>query len=180
MDQPAATQIITYLEQHQRPHLHVTPPHRAAMLLHVEDITVSFSRFLYATVGEPWGWWERSTLDDDELLEILHDPLVEIAVLYVGGVPAGYFELDRRVEGAVEIAYLGLVPEFIGRGLGKWLVSLAVEAAWSHEPERVWVHTSDWDHPRALLTYQWAGFEVFQMERRTVPDPRASADGPGE
>lgn len=172
VDEPTITQIVTYLEQRHRPHLHVTPPHRAAMLLHVEDMTVSFYRYLYRAVGEPWLWWIRNELADEELRDIIGNPLVEIAVLYVGGVPAGFFELDRRVENEVKIVYLGLLPEFIGRGLGKWLMSLAVDAAWSHEPERVWLHTCDWDHPRALLTYQWAGFDVYDMERHTVRDPR--------
>ncbi|MDX1689487.1 MAG: GNAT family N-acetyltransferase [Acidimicrobiia bacterium] len=170
-------QIITFLEQRQRPQLRVAPPHRAAMLLHAEEMTAGFYRYLYRAVGASWRWWERAVLDDEELLDIVTDPLVEIAVLYVGGIPAGYFELDRRVEGEVEIAYLGLVPEFIGRGLGTWLVALAVDAAWSHEPERVWVHTCDWDHPRALLTYQRAGFRPYDTKRVTVDPARLEEAG---
>jgi len=174
MEEPTITQIVTYLEQRQRPSLHVTPPHRAAMLLRAEDMTVSFYRYLYRTVGEPWLWWVRTDMSDGDLLDIIDHPEVEISVLYMGGVPAGFFELDLRVEGEVELSLLGLVPEFIGRGLGKWLLSLAIEAAWSHEPDRVWVHTCDWDHPRALLIYQWAGFAPYDTKRFTVSDPRVS------
>jgi GNAT superfamily N-acetyltransferase len=172
--EPTITQIVTYLEQRHRPPLHPTPPHRAAMLLFAEDMTPAFYRFLYGSVGGPWLWWERTRLDDEELMEIVGHPDVEVFVLYVGGVPAGYFELDCRQQAEVEIAYLGLVPEFIGRGLGSWLLSLSIEAAWAHEPERVWVHTCDWDHPRALLTYQKAGFEPYDTQRITIPDPRVS------
>ena len=172
MDEPTITQIVTYLEQRHRPGHRVTPPHRAAMLLQADEITVSFYRYLYDAVGSPWLWWERKALGDEELLAIIEDPLVEISVLYMGGVPAGYFELDRRIEDEIEIAYLGLVPEFIGRGLGTWLLHLAIDAAWSHEPQRVWVHTCDWDHPRALLTYQKAGFVPYDTKRITIADPR--------
>ncbi len=171
-DEPTITQIVTYLEQRSRPHLHAVPPQRAAMLLQTEDITTSFYRYLYETVGEPWLWWERTAMSDEDLQEIIGDPLVEVWVLYVGGVPAGFFELDLRIPGDVEIAYLGLVPEFIGRGLGKFFLTAAVDAAWSHEPERVWVHTCDWDHPRALLSYQWAGFTPYETREVTVGDPR--------
>ena len=44
---------------------------------------------------------------------------------------AGYYELRRDTEGGVEIAYFGLLPEFIGRGLGGALLTSAIEEAWS-------------------------------------------------
>ena len=50
-------------------------------------------------------------------------------VAFHGGSLAGYFEL-REDEGDVEIAYFGLAPEFIGRGLGGALLTRALEAAW--------------------------------------------------
>ena len=44
---------------------------------------------------------------------------------------AGYYELRRDKDGGVEIAYFGLLPEFIGRGLGGALLTSAIEEAWS-------------------------------------------------
>ena len=79
-------------------------------------------------------------------------------------VPAGYVELDRRVEGEVEIAYFGLVPDCIGRGLGSALLDWALERAWSDRPCRVWLHTCSLDHPKALAVYRRAGFEVYDHE----------------
>ena len=98
---------------------------------------------------------------------IIHDEAVEVFVLYARGVPAGYAELDRRAGKEVEIAYLGLVPEYIGRGLGPILLDRALERAWSCTPRRVWLHTCSLDHPKALAVYQRAGFEVY--DRRVVP-----------
>lgn len=157
--------ITTYLEMLARPSLPITRPHRSGMLLRLEEPTVGFYRYLYETVGARWGWTERSEMSDDQLQEVIGDERVEIFVLYMGGVPAGTFELDRRVEGEVELRHFGLAPDFIGRGLGKHLLASAVDAAWDHEPDRVWVRSSSLDHPRGLLTYQWAGFVPYHSSR---------------
>ena len=129
--------------------------------------TISFYRYLYDTVGADWGWYERRRLSDEALAAIIHDEAVEVFVLYVRGVPAGYVELDRRAGKEVEIAYFGLVPEYIGRGLGPALLDRALERAWSCAPRRVWLHTCSLDHPKALAVYRRAGFEVY--DRRIVP-----------
>ena len=33
---------------------------------------------------------------------------------------------------AAELAYFGLIPDFIGRGLGSFLLATAIDVAWSH------------------------------------------------
>jgi len=88
-------------------------------------------------------------------------------------VPAGYAELDRRQPLEVELAYFGLMPEFIGRGLGGFMLNWTVHRAWSSEPRRVWLHTCTLDHPQALAVYQKAGFEIYQREQKFEDDPRA-------
>lgn len=142
------------------------------MLLRLEEPTVGFYRYLYDTIGSPWGWNERSDMTDDQLLDVITDEKVEIFVLFMGGVPAGSFELDRRVDGEIQLRNFGLAPEFIGRGLGKHLLASAVDSAWDHEPNRVWVRSTSLEHPRGLLTYQWAGFVPYESTRETREDRR--------
>ena len=50
----------------------------------------------------------------------------------------------------------------------------AVDAAWQHNPKRVWVHTCTYDHPRALGVYQRAGFVVYRREPVIFDDPRVT------
>jgi GNAT superfamily N-acetyltransferase len=166
--------VVTYLEMLKpptRPTVPVPPVGKIA-LLRAERPTISYYRYLYNTVGEPWLWWERRRLSNDELARIIHDPLVEIYVLYVDGVPAGYAELDRRKQEEVELAYFGLVPEFIGRKLGPFLLNWAVDTAWFGKPKRLWVNTNNLDHPKALQIYQKAGFVPYRQETQTIPNPR--------
>jgi GNAT superfamily N-acetyltransferase len=104
---------------------------------------------------------------------LLTDPAVDVFVLYLSGAPAGYFELHREAR-EVGLVRLGVIPEFAGRGVGRYLVAAAVEAAWDHEPDRVWTATTTMDDPQSLLTLQWAGFIPFETvrERREVPPGR--------
>lgn len=165
---------VTSLEMTKRPKLpaHPAPHGLHTALLRAHEPTVPFYRFLYDTVGAPWLWYERREMDDDTLAAIVRDDRVEIYVLYVEGVPAGYAELDRRQEPDIELAYFGLMPDFIGRGLGRYLLTAAIDIAWSYEPKRLWVHTNTLDHPGALPLYQRAGFVAYRREDKTFPDPR--------
>ncbi len=167
---------VTYLEMLARPSLPPTAlsSRRAAALLRARQPSVAFYRFLYNTIGESWMWHERRALDDEALAAIIQDDMVEIYVLYVDGVPAGYAELDRRREPDIELAYFGLMPGFSGAGLGAYLLASAIDLAWSYEPDRLWVNTNTLDHPRALALYQRFGFKPYKQEIETYPDPRLS------
>jgi GNAT superfamily N-acetyltransferase len=164
--------LVTYLEMTSPP----APPARLAPRPDLEirrarSPTVSFYRYLYAAVGEPWTWTVRRGLSDAELQAILSDPRVEVNVLWVGGVPAGYAELDRRAPPDIELAYFGLMPEFIGQRLGGYLLDWAIRHAWRTRPRRLWVHTCDLDHPRALEVYQRAGFRIYDRKPSTQELP---------
>jgi len=167
--------VITYLEMTECPRT-PTPPRPAAniALLLAEDPPVSFYRYLYNTVGEKWLWYERRVMGDAELADIIGSENVEVYVLYVGGVPAGYGELDRRKSPEIELAYFGLLPEFIGRGFGGFLLRWLIDQAWSYEPTRLWVHTCTEDHPAALHAYQRHGFSPYDQETVEFDDPRTS------
>ncbi len=165
--------IVTYLEMTERPQRPraVLPPGQHA-LLRLENPTAAFYRYLYNTVGEAWLWVDRRRLTDRELLAEIRHPEVEIYVLYGGGEPAGYVELDRRPYPDLNFAYFGLLPDFIGRGLGTFLLDWAIDRAWSYGPTRLTVDTCTLDHPRALGHYQRAGFRPFRQVAKRISDPR--------
>ena len=135
---------------------------------------LKFYRFLYEAVGEPWLWSERLRWSDAALAAHIEDPGIEIWVLTAEGQPAGYAEIDRRDPGNVELSYFGLLPAFIGRGLGGTLLRFAVREAWKPATRRFWVHTCDLDHPAALTVYRRAGFIPFRIDVTDGPDLRLS------
>ncbi|HLT01014.1 MAG TPA: GNAT family N-acetyltransferase [Geminicoccaceae bacterium] len=164
--------VVTYLEMTAPPTGAPRPAPRGDLeIRRARQPTVSFYRYLYAAVGEPWTWAVRRWLSDAEVAAIIRDPEVEVNVLWAGGVPAGYAELDRRAPPDVELAYFGLMPEFIGQGLGAYLLDWTIRHAWRSRPRRLWLHTCDLDHPRALEVYQRAGFRIYDRHTSTLQVP---------
>jgi len=152
---------VTYLQM-LRPGGHdAGPPPDGVKIVRAVRPTVAFYRFLYDSVGQDWNWVDRRLMSDQQLGRIIHDDAVELYVLYVDGATAGYCELDRRGDGEIELAYFGVMPEFLGRGLGRYLLDWIVDKAWSYRPRRLWLHTCQLDHPAALPLYRKAGFEQF-------------------
>jgi len=134
--------------------------------------SVPFYRYLYDTVGRDWVWWLRRTVPDEEMAGLLARPDISIDVLYQGGEPAGFYELERRGgEAGTNLSYFGLMPHAIGVGAGKALLRHAVDAAWSEKPRAVTVNTCTADHPRALPNYVAAGFRVLRTVREVWPVP---------
>lgn len=166
----------TYLEMTGRTALRrARPPAIPFTVTRVEIPSPEFSRFLYTTVGGRWRWHTRLSWDRDQWRRQLERPGVETWVGYARGTPAGYFELERQGQD-VEIVYFGLFPGFIGQGLGGALLTSAIERAWDMGAARVWVHTCDLDHPRALANYQARGMQVYRTEQvlEDLPDPPAA------
>lgn len=147
------------------------PSGQKIALIRVTDIPLHFYRYLYAHVGGPYHWVDRRDLGDNALSERVHRETVEISVLYADGAPAGYYELDFAERGKATLVYFGLIADFIGRGLGPYLLNETVHDAWRDGVEELAVETCTLDHPSALTMYQRAGFEPIGREERVIVDP---------
>ena len=170
-------QITTWrLAMQARPSRPPRPLPEKARVERMEHVPLHFYRYLYETIGAPWAWVDRRWMGDAELASHVQSQDVEVHVGYLDGVPFGYFELDARTAGSIELAYFGLMPEWIGRGVGLALLEASVARAWdwaeARDATRVWVHTCSLDHPRALEIYGRAGFAVFEEETHDEWDPR--------
>jgi GNAT superfamily N-acetyltransferase len=138
----------------------------------IRDCPPSFFRYLYREVGRQYHWVDRLAWSDRQVIDYVASPRLKLFVLYATGAPAGYFELWRHDDGAIEVAYFGLLPEFVGQGLGKLLLTEAVERAWAERTPRIWLHTCSLDHPGALANYIARGFTPYREEHYEVPpDP---------
>lgn len=155
---------VYYLEMWAPSNRTVPVPRDGLAIRHVARPTVPFYRSLYNSVGEKFRWLSRRKMSDEQLAAVIEDPLDEIHVLYVDGVPAGFAELDRRQPGEIELVQFGLTPDFIGKGIGKWFLQWTIDKAWSFAPSRFWLHTCTLDHVAALPNYLKAGFTLFKEE----------------
>lgn len=175
----------TYLEQRSPVEVReARPPKYPVEVVRVELPAPEFSRFLYATVGGDWHWHDRLKWSREEWLDYLGRSHVETWVAWVRGTPAGYVELagSSAVEPFdVEIAYFGLLPGFLGRGLGGHLLTVGLGLAWelaarwpgTPPVSRVWVHTCTLDGPAALANYQARGLAVYRTEEAEADVPES-------
>ncbi len=166
------TYTVTYLEMAARPTRPSAPrPALPVTLLRCDSPSVRFYRYLYASVGDAWIWFERRLMPTEDLAAILEHPGVSIHVLYLAGEPVGYFELDRSEQPGFDLAYFGLVPEATGKRLGPWLLDQAIHQAFDEGAALLRVNTCTLDSPKALPMYQRAGFVPVRQVERTIPNP---------
>lgn len=171
--QPAGTVVdytVTYLEMPERPaydwpHL---PAGAQVSLLHAEAAPVWFFLSLYDAVGKDYAWEDIHQREFAEIERWLAGDRMSLFVLYGKGWPQGFFLLEEHDAGVVDLAYFGLVPEAVGRGLGTWLLQTAILTAWDRpEISKLTVNTCTLDHPRALQTYQKNGFTPVRREDKS-------------
>jgi GNAT superfamily N-acetyltransferase len=159
--------VITHLAmdarpRYPRPHL---PPGPISALIGAERPPAWYFLSLYGIVGGAYEWTDQHLVPKSELEAFLHDPAVGLYTFVRAGWPHGFFVLDSRDPHRCDLAYFGLVPEAIGRGLGTFLIQTAAHMAWDRSgTRRVTVNTNSLDHPRALPLYQKAGFEPIRRE----------------
>ena len=133
-----------------------------------DPIAADHYRRLYESVGDRWYWHDRNAWSDATLATHLSSPAISVWECLVVEQTAGFFELATHGDGTVEIAYFGLVEAFMGRGLGKAMLTQAAEQAWALGATRVWLHTCTLDSPRALPNYRARGFEETRKENHVV------------
>jgi GNAT superfamily N-acetyltransferase len=139
-------------------------PDPEPMVERLQPCSPAMFRYLYAEVGRAFRWTDRLSWTDEQVARHLADPRTSLWLLSWHEMPAGYFELRAHDDNSVEIAYFGLLLEFIGRGWGKYLLTRAAGAAWALGPARVWLHTCTLDHPAALPNYVNRGFRPVREE----------------
>ena len=168
-------EVVTYLEMLAAPE-RPEPPAAGFTLERFSDVTRY--RALFRRVGEQWLWMSRLVVPEAALRAILEDPAVEVLALRSAGEDIGILELGFRQADECELAYFGVVPEAIGTGAGRFLMSEAVTRAWARPIRRFWVHTCTHDHPRALAFYQRSGFRAYKRAIEIADDPRLTGHLP--
>ncbi|MEM9755321.1 MAG: GNAT family N-acetyltransferase [Pseudomonadota bacterium] len=159
---PAGTRVaytITYLGMREDPGLAEPQFPAGCRLEEAVAPPVWYFLSLYSAVGKAYAWQDRLEEPEDDVAAFIGNPDVELWTLSGGGWPKGFFVLDFREPARCDLAYFGLVPEAVGRGLGRPLLQAAIAKGWAR-PSTGWmtVNTCTLDHPRALGLYQSMGF----------------------
>lgn len=165
--------VTTYLEMTAPPVAASVPAPDGVEVAAVAAPEVAWYRAIYRRVGAPWLWCGRLETSDAELAALLRHPDHLTLALTRTGDDLGFAEIDFGRAGEAEIVYFGLVPEATGAGLGRRLMTAALDAAWRRPGTgRVWLHSCDLDDPRAIGFYRRMGFAAYARKVEVLDDPR--------
>lgn len=171
--------VATFLEMTAPPSSHPPQVYAPELVLKPwRNPDLSTYRALFKSIGENWLWYSRLVMADAKLTAIFRNPDIAVYRLFRGEAVAGLFELDFTAPDECELSFFGLVPEEIGKGAGRFLMSEAIRLAWAKPIKRFWVHTCSFDHPAALSFYRRSGFTPYQVAIEIHPDPRLTGHMP--
>lgn len=164
------THLLLLSRDHLKP---PRPPADPADIFLLTHPVPQFARFLYTTVGKTCLWSTRLTWPDAQWARHFEDPHHELWLAWRHEGPIGFAELlgqdiDGKCGSEVEIAYLGLLPQFRGEGLGRQLLWAVADAAWEMPGRipgmapvcRVRLDTRSLDSPCAVPNYISRGFKI--------------------
>tara|TARA_B100000900_G_scaffold403158_1_gene409885 strand:- start:2693 stop:3196 length:504 start_codon:yes stop_codon:yes gene_type:complete len=127
------------------------------------------NKFFYKNVGKKHNWIDRLAWTEKQWIDYVSDQNVKTYILKDKNEFAGYFELIlHKDKNEIEIAYLGLLEEYINQKIGSYLLSFAIKKSFFEKVKRVWVHTCSLDHKNALNNYVARGMKVFKKETITI------------
>ena len=149
------------------------PPHgkhlpAGCTVSNAPGICVKLYRHLYETIGLDYLWVERLRMSDARLEARIHAADTEIHLLRQDGRAIGFAEVTFEAYPDVELIHFGLIPDAMGKGLGRAFLQHVIGVTWTRFPDRVLVQTSTLDHPAALCLYQSCGFVAYdRVTKRT-------------
>lgn len=126
----------------------------------LDQIDLDLYWSLYDEIGREWRWTARKLMTDSTVAEILDDPFTKIFILKMNDKEVGFAEIKLE-KNAAECVYFGIIGSCRGKGLGRYFLQTVIEALFcKFEINRFWLHTCEFDHPRAIDVYKKSGFSI--------------------
>ena len=123
------------------------------------------NKFFYKEIGKKHRWTDRLVWSDKKWTNYLESLGVSTYILKRNKDLIGYFEqIFDKDKLDCEIAYFGILEEYIGKQLGGYFLSEAIKTSFDIGSKRIWVHTCSLDHRNALKNYLSRGMKVFKSE----------------
>ena len=173
--------VVTYLEMSARPDIEAPAASPSGgVLRRVGKPQTDWYRKLYLRIGSDLLWFSALTKSGKELERKINRPGIEIFAYALDGNDEGLLELDFSQPDECELGFFGLTPKTVGTGAGRFMMSHAIEKAWSRDISRFWLHTCTLDHPNALPFYLRSGFTAYKRQVELADDPRLDGTLPGD
>ncbi len=123
------------------------------------------NKFFYKQIGKSCRWIDRLVWDDEKWMSYTNNSNLETYILTENHDLVGFFELLFNPETRkCEVAYFGILDQYIGKNYGKYLLSEALRLGFRKNTKKVWLHTCSLDHKHALKNYLGRGMKIFKSE----------------
>ena len=143
----------------------VVCPNDKLVFEEVNPPNIELNKFFYKNIGKNHRWMDRLVWDNLKWIRYLENQNVQTFILRFGEELVGYFELIKdKSKNNSEIAYFGILENFIGKKYGGYLLSKAIKKSFELNSKRVWVHTCTLDHKNDLKNYLRRGMKIFKKE----------------
>ena len=131
----------------------------------VDTPDFQLNKFFYKQIGKKLNWIDRLVWSDNKWINYLNNQNVDTYILIEENNLVGYYEqIFDKEKLDCEIAYFGILEEYIGKKFGGYLLSEAIKNAFKLNCKRIWVHTCSLDHRHALKNYLSRGMKIFKSE----------------
>ena len=123
------------------------------------------NKFFYKEIGKKHRWVDRLVWSDKNWNDYLNTAGISTFILKYDKDLVGFFEqIYHKNNFETEIAFFGILEEYIGKKLGSYLLSEAIKKSFEFGSKRVWVHTCSLDHKNALSNYISRGMQIYKTE----------------
>ena len=147
----------------------VNSPNKDLILEKVNPPDIELNKFFYKNVGKNHRWIDRLSWDNLKWASYLDNNNVLTYVLKLNDELIGYFETIQDLPNkSSEIAYFGILKEYMGKKLGGYMLSEAIKKSFTFNIKRVWVHTCSLDHKNALKNYLSRGMKIYNTETISI------------
>ena len=147
----------------------VSKPNNISKILLLNPPNFQINKFFYKHIGKKYMWRDRLVWDDKKWIDFTTNKNVKTYVLKEDKDFVGYFEIIfNRNKLECEIAYFGILEEYIGKKYGGFLLSEAIKFSFKGKIKRTWVHTCSLDHKNAIKNYLSRGMKIFKSEKVVI------------
>ena len=145
--------------------IEVKKPLESLHLEKVDPVDFQLNKFFYKEIGKKHRWIDRLVWTDKNWIEYLNTAGISTYILKYKKDLVGYFEqIFHKSDFETEIAFFGILEEYMGKKLGSYLLSEAIKKSFERGSKRVWVHTCSLDHKNALSNYLSRGMHIYKTE----------------
>ena len=131
----------------------------------LEPTNFQLNKFFYKNIGKKHQWVDRLIWTETQWIKYVSSENVKTYIFKNKDDLVGFFELIFYLEKKeIEIAYFGIIEEFQNKKIGSYLLSETIKKSFTHNIDRVWLHTCSLDHKNALHNYISRGMKIFKTE----------------